>query len=226
MREQSRTLERAEAINPSRRRHPVLVPILIMDQLVRVDSAVTEDVHGVVFLHVHAALLDGNVLLGGLVGDDGVPGVGRAFEGEEEARRLERQQDGGAADHGVPVEAAVVGVWRVGGGAGLHPLPGLLVEEPHHEAGWVTLGEARRPEVAGRRDWAGRREGVRLLRQVGQGRHGGSGDPAPVVVGGEVQMQLNWGKDLVIERRRGLHGQKAERERAAIGVPRGAGSPE
>ncbi|KAK3132199.1 hypothetical protein QOZ80_6AG0517360 [Eleusine coracana subsp. coracana] len=83
MREHSaaRTVERGETINASRRRHPVLVLIVIMDQLVGVDSAAAEDVDSVIFFHVHATLFDGSVLLGVVVGGHDVPGVGGAVEG-------------------------------------------------------------------------------------------------------------------------------------------------
>ena len=82
--------KRKKTINPGRRRHPVLILILIFAQLVGIDSTATKKVHGVIFFHVHTTLMNWGVtgvpaLLGG---GNGSQGVGGAIEGEEAVRRL------------------------------------------------------------------------------------------------------------------------------------------
>uniref|UniRef100_A0A0A8Y689 Uncharacterized protein n=1 Tax=Arundo donax TaxID=35708 RepID=A0A0A8Y689_ARUDO len=84
------TVERADSINLSRWIHQILIPIL--EQLVGVDNTTAEEVDGVIFLHVHAALTDrfAEAPLC-LDGDNLSPGAGGAIEGEEEVKWPERQ---------------------------------------------------------------------------------------------------------------------------------------
>jgi hypothetical protein len=84
--------EGADTTNHGGWRHPVLVvPILIPAQLVGGHPTTAEEVDGVIFLHVHGALLERDVLAPLILGgDDWCPGMSGAIEGEEEVVRMKR----------------------------------------------------------------------------------------------------------------------------------------